>query len=497
MQRVIRAAVFCVVVASSAAPVLSAADRFDVARELIHEQIAQQQIPSIAVAVVQDGKIVWAEGFGWADRENRVPATEHTMYSLASLSKSFTATGLMTLVQAGKVDLDRTVNDYLGEARLTVRIGDEQQATVRRVANHTSGIPGAGQTFFGAEGLSRMPPQVVALRRYAQVMKPPGERFEYSNVGYGVLDYLIAHVSGRSYADYLHQEVFLPLGLTHTSVDIGTGLEKYAAVRYDRRGDPIPFYNHTEPGSASVYSSAHDLARFGLFILKERQRDQTAILSNASIDEMSRAPVIVRPGNGYALGWQVQAKGGYTVHGHGGSHSGVKTFFNLIPEKRVGVVLLSNANEISFGQISTAIFKALLPQWREMGTDLNVRDKAPDHALQPDASLIGDWSGDIQTYEGAKPMKLQIQSSGDIHLQIADQLPTLLSQAAFRNGLLTGVAPAQVETSDAQRSPQTVDVALQLRDGVLNGYVRANAEDKARGFWIYSLPYWTELRRAQ
>jgi CubicO group peptidase (beta-lactamase class C family) len=496
MRQLLRAGI-CIAISFSAAPALASADRFATARALIQEQITEKNIPSIAVAVVQDGKIVWEEGFGWADRENRVPATEHTMYSLASLSKSFTSTGLMTLVQAGKVDLDRPINDYLGEAKLTVRIGDGQQATVRRVGNHTSGIPGAGQTFFGAEALSHMPPQVLALQRYAQIMKPPGERFEYSNVGYGVLDYLIAHVSGKSYADYLHQEVFVPLGLTHTSVDIGPGLEKHAAVRYDRLGDPIPFYNHTEPGSASVYSSAHDLARFGLFVMKERQRDQKAILSNASIDEMMRAPIMVRPGNGYAFGWQVQAKGGYTVQGHGGSSNGVKTFFNMIPEKRVGVVLLANANDIGFGPISLAIFKALLPQWREVGTDLNVRDPAPDGPLKPDSSLIGDWNGTIQTHEGAQPMKLQILASGDIHLQIADQLPTLLSQAAVRNGLLTGVAPANIETSDTRRSPHTVDVALQLRDGVLNGYVRASAEDKSRQFWIYSLPYWTELRRSQ
>ncbi|WP_293858833.1 serine hydrolase domain-containing protein [Steroidobacter sp.] len=473
------------------------ADRFDAARALIQEQLTENRIPSIAVAVVQDGKIVWEEGFGWADRENRKPATEHSMYLLASTTKSFTATALMTLVQAGKVDLDRPINDYMGQAQLTVRVGDGRQATVRRIANHTSGLSCAGQTFFGAEELSKMPPQALALTRYSQIMMLPGERFEYCNNGYGVLDYVIEQVSGRSYADYLRQEVFLPLGMTHTSVNVGPGLEKYAAARYDRLGDPIPFYESTEPGAGAMFSSAHDLARFGLFILKQPLRDQKAILSSASIDAMTRDPVMIRPGNGYALGWQVQAKGGYTVHAHGGSHSGTKTSFNLIPEKRVGVVLLANANEISFGGINTAIFKALLPQWKEMNTDLGVRDKAPDKALQPDATLVGEWRGDIQTHEGAKPMKLQILASGDIHLQIADQLPTLLSEAAFRDGLLTGVAPTNIQTSDTKRSPHFVDVALKLRDGVLNGYVRATAEEKTRQFWIYSLPHWTELRRVQ
>src|SRR5579872_2497331 len=93
-------------------------------------------VPSIAVAVARHGRVVWEQGFGWADRENRVAATEHTMYSLASISKPVTATGLMTLVQSGRIGLDRPINDYLGDAKLRAWIGDAQQATVRRVANH-------------------------------------------------------------------------------------------------------------------------------------------------------------------------------------------------------------------------------------------------------------------------------------------------------------------------------------------------------------------------
>ncbi len=82
--------------------------------------------PSIAVAVARHGKIIWERGFGWADRENRVPATEHTAYSLASISKPVTATGLMTLVQAGRVNLDHPINDYLGDAKLRAWIGDSR-----------------------------------------------------------------------------------------------------------------------------------------------------------------------------------------------------------------------------------------------------------------------------------------------------------------------------------------------------------------------------------
>ncbi len=103
------------------------------------------------MAVAHEGEIIWEEGFGWADRENRTPASEHTLYSLASISKPITATGLMLLVERGKVDLDKPIDDYLGEAKLRARVGDASEATVRRVANHTSGLPLHYQFFYEDE----------------------------------------------------------------------------------------------------------------------------------------------------------------------------------------------------------------------------------------------------------------------------------------------------------------------------------------------------------
>src|SRR5258708_10714090 len=124
---------------------------FGAVRDLIRARLVEQTLPSLAVAVARNGTILWEEGFGWADRENRVPATEHTMYSLASISKPITATGVMVLKEQGKLDLDRPINEYLGEAKLRAWIGDAADATVRRVANHTSGLPLHWHFFYEAE----------------------------------------------------------------------------------------------------------------------------------------------------------------------------------------------------------------------------------------------------------------------------------------------------------------------------------------------------------
>ena len=118
-----------------------AAPDFSSVRDEIRRALVAWDQPSMAVAVARGGEVVWEEGFGWADRERRVPATEHTMYSLASISKPITATGLMILVERGFVDLDAPANDYLGPAKIDGRVWDATRATVRRVASHTAGLP--------------------------------------------------------------------------------------------------------------------------------------------------------------------------------------------------------------------------------------------------------------------------------------------------------------------------------------------------------------------
>src|SRR5262245_61386329 len=267
-------------------PIL-AADRFDHVRDFIRKGLAETGMPSIAVAVAKGRTILWEEGFGWADREKRVAATQHTMYSLASISKPFTATGLMVLAQQGRLDLDRPLNDYLGNAKVRARVGNAAEATVRRVANHSSGLPLHVQFFY--HDTARRPPSMdETILRYGNLVTAPGERFQYSNLGFGILDYVIERVSGKAYADFMREEVFLPLGLTHTSVNVGPGLDSFASARYGRDGLPVPFYDFDHTGASALWSSAHDLARFGMFHLKQHLPDQKAILSDESIDAMQK-----------------------------------------------------------------------------------------------------------------------------------------------------------------------------------------------------------------
>jgi CubicO group peptidase (beta-lactamase class C family) len=164
---------------------VSAQDQYSAIRADIERAIAAGKATGVAVALTHKGKIVWQEGFGWADKERGRRVTPDTPFSLASVNKPFTTTALMVLVAAGEVALDGRANDYLGAAKIRDGVGDADQVTVRALASHSSGLPGTFQ-IFPAGGALKQPSMDEVIRTYGVLVAPPNEQFAYSNVGMGV-----------------------------------------------------------------------------------------------------------------------------------------------------------------------------------------------------------------------------------------------------------------------------------------------------------------------
>lgn len=485
-----------------------AAPDFASVRSEIQGALVALDAPSIAVAVAVGGVVVWEEGFGWADRERRIPATEHTMYSLASISKPITATGLMILVERGLVDLDAPANDYLGPAKIDGRAWDAAGATVRRVASHTAGLPLHYQFFYEDEPYRR-PHMDETIRRYANLVTAPDERWNYSNLGFGILDYIIERVSGQSYPDFMRDEVFQPLGLTRTSVDIGPGLEDFTATRYATDQSPIPFYDFDHPGGSAVFSSAHDLVRFGMFHLGHDLEQQRRILTDASIEAMRRPIRESAPDNTYGIGWTIRdLPGGLTLQRHGGGMGGVRTELAIAPEENAAVVVLSNSATPLTGYISNLIWHTLFPDAVPKPT----RPEVPDpHRLEregiledaaeggalidfaPMPDLVGDWVGEVDTHLGPHRLALAIDEDGRAHVQLGDDLWTLLNNARFDGEYLRGGFRGDIGTEDANRTDSVLSVELRLRGDVLNGSVIAITLPNVR--LGNALTHWAELRR--
>lgn len=490
-------------------------DRFTPVRNAIATHLSQTNTPSIVVAVSRGSTVVWEEAFGLADREKRIAATPSTMYSLASDTKPLTAAGLMTLVQAGKIALDAPVNDYLGSARVVAHIGDANDATVRRIGNHSAGLP-EHYSFFYANEPWRRPSADESIRDYGGLFTPPGEHYEYSNLGYGILDYVIARASREPFADYMREAVFLPLAMQRTTMETNdAAFSPYEAVRYGDDGMPIPLYETDHDGASAGWSSADDMLRFGMFNLKMRLPNQAPILTDASIDAMHEPTVDEGNGNGdgYGLGWETRYRSGYRLVEHTGDMPGAAAVLRTVPEQGVVVVVLSNAEDFQFvNAIANQILGILLPDWHVPPTQAD----QPPTPFVPSAALAGRWTGSVAIPSGELPMTLDILASGGVHVRFDDGREAVVMHPRLTDdGYFRGSAAGDLKIPDAVRRPYTVGFRLKLRDdGRLTGEVTARADQRGviatDGWWPSSaqsappkrvqargfvLAYWVDLHR--
>lgn len=458
---------------------------------LIENRLTEMGIASASLAIAQNDQILWETGFGWADRAAQRPADEHTIYSLASISKPITTTALMILVERGLIDLDAPINTYLGTSKLTAHLGDDNDATVRRVANHSSGLPLHCHFFYEDEGATR-PHMDETIRRYGHLMMPPGETYQYANSGFGFLEYIIERISGMSYADFLRKEVFIPLNMPRTSVDLPSNLAPYQAVRYAPNGDPIPWYTFDHPGASAVWASAHDLVRFGQFHLKMHLPDQKAILTDASIDQMQQPTVRSSQASGYGIGFRVtEDDGGYLTTGHDGAMGGVRTRLILVPEHNISVAVLTNGGGHNLPiDIAAELINVLLPGHVEKRNQQQTESQEASQWTPP-KQLLGSWSGHVHTYNGDLPLHLTFQPDGDVHIKLANQMTTLLNDPAFKDDVLTGRFNSDIGTDDASKHPYHLRLNLTLRSKVLCGptHVISTPHNRSGN----ALSYWTTL----
>lgn len=271
-------------------------------RSRINHAIAAGQATGVAVAMIQRGRIVWEEGFGWADREAGLKVTPHTPFSMASITKPFTTTTLMTLIAEGKLPLDGCANDFLGTSKIFGENGSSAAVTMRMLGAHTSGLPGMYESYDAAES-SLIPSPDVLLKEYGRLAYPPGSIYEYSNIGYAALNAIALSLTKVELGDLMRDRVLAPLGLRDSFFGSDTKRVPSGALRYDPLGRVIPHYRTSTPASGELYASAHDLAQFLLFNMGHHVGNRAPILNKQSIAELHR-PVFTGPsGIATTFGW--------------------------------------------------------------------------------------------------------------------------------------------------------------------------------------------------
>jgi CubicO group peptidase (beta-lactamase class C family) len=454
-------------------------------------------VPSLVVVVGHRGRIVFEHASGWADQERRLAATPSTPYSLASLSKPITATAVMTLVEQGRFRLDDPISALLPETPLLDRTdGDaarRREPTVRHLLTHTAGLPLHHHFFDGDRGRAP-PPMVTTIARYGFLVAPPGARYQYSNLGYGILDHLVEQQTGDSFGRFLQAQVFDPIGMTDASVGPPPG--RNAAVRYARDGRPLPFYDVDHRGGSALFASARDIARFGLAHLGTPVAGSVLPLSRRTARAMRQPdPSSARVGpGGYGLGWQVARRQEQLVVSHGGGMPGVSTQLALLPDDGLVVVALSNASTPLPQRVVDDIaarFRPLPPIQAQL-RPIVMREAGQEPRAQRHArALQGVWLGAVHADGNQQPMGLYVPATGAAQLCLGGRPPSALHGSGAADEV-AGLVLQELETTDTAGVPHRLYVRLGPFGDRLAGVVTAIARDGEHpGF---ALSHWADLR---
>ena len=336
------------------------------ARSEIWQAINSGKCGSATAAVMVDGKIVYAEGFGMADREKSIPVDAATLFNIGSISKVYVATAIMLLVDAGRVSLDKPVTDYLPEFRMA----DDRykKITVRMLLNHASGLPGTeGSNSFGFKYDDNVKRETINTLARAHLKHAPGAMAVYCNDGFTLAEMIVERVSGKKYIDFLQKRIFAPLSLKNTGMGIGEIKGKPVARYYDAKtGKPHPPETLSVLGAGGLSSTAGELCRFVDAFSAENK-----LLEKASLHEMRKAqPTAFRgglrnPTVSMGLGWDFIGlprydAAGVQILGKSGGTGNYSSMVYTVPDKRISVAVIASGAESGAMKIALDILDAVL-----------------------------------------------------------------------------------------------------------------------------------------
>jgi CubicO group peptidase (beta-lactamase class C family) len=322
-------------------------------------------VPGMAIAIVDDGELIWAHGFGVSDLDANTPVTPETVFAIGSTTKAFSSTLAAMMVDEGKLAWDDPVTKYLPEFTLQIKSKQDEAVTIRDLLAHRCGSAGTDILWAG-NMISR-----EEVLRYAARAKPLARfrsEFHYNNVNYMAGALAAAQAAGSSWEELIRTRLLEPLGMQHTSIDYASALADPARSHgYTWREDleifePAPPRNTDAIAPAgSIYSSVFDMSNWLRFQLDEGEFAGQRLVSAAALAETHTQQIEAAPGIGYGLGWMLSEWNGKRVVEHGGSIDGFAAAVALLPEEELGMVLLTNVGITPLQETAkNLVFDALL-----------------------------------------------------------------------------------------------------------------------------------------
>ena len=321
----------------------------------LEAQQVYQKVPGISVGIVKDQDLIYSKGYGFADLKKKTPATPGTVYSICSITKLFTAIGIMKLYEEGKLRLDDSLSTLLPDYIVRQQFPDSGPITIRSLLTHSSGLPREADFPYwtGPEFKFPTKEEVAEKLSQQQTLYPASTYFQYSNLGMTLLGEVIGKVSGQSYESYINEQILKPLRLANTypgmpheilGNKLATG---YSALNREGTREAVPFYDAKAILPSVGYSSTvEDLAQFAAWQFRLLDNGGKEILNAATLKEMQRVHWIDPDWKmHFGLGFVVFQHNGTTLTGHWGTCPGFKSLIILDPKEKLAFIVLTNATE--------------------------------------------------------------------------------------------------------------------------------------------------------
>ena len=338
-------------------------DAIVTARREIWTNVSSGRASSATIAVMDNGKIVYSEGFGMRDREKALPVNRNTQFNIGSISKLFTTAAILLLVDDLSVELDKSVTEYLRE--FTTQDERYKDITVRMLLNHTSGLPGTnGKGGFGSKTNPNYASETLSYLAADGLKHTPGEISVYCNDGFTVAQAVIETASKMSYADFVMRRIFKPMKMKNSSCSFKK--DTNIALNYSpETGLAMPVEYVSIMGSGGISSTPEDLCRLSTILYRNR------LLSEHSLSEYTRAQYGPETALGHTpefncgLGWDSVAenrfaKQGVTVLAKAGETSEFHSHLYVAPKEKLSVAVIFTGAGANATGVASAIMQALL-----------------------------------------------------------------------------------------------------------------------------------------
>jgi CubicO group peptidase (beta-lactamase class C family) len=329
-------------------------------KEQIPPLLKQNNIPGLAIALVDGENLVWADGFGYTDLSNTERVSADTVFSLQSISKTYTATGFMLAVDKGWLKLDEPLRKYLPKFTVKSRFGagEADRITFRHLLSHWSGLTHEAPC---GNNFDESPcPFADHIRSISDtwLMFPVGERYSYSNLGIDLAGYALELRARKPFAKFMQDELFKPLGMTSSTFILKEALSHPSFAKGHVKDLTLPVTPIPMVPAGGMYSTVKDMARFVSFHLAGGKLNGKQVIRAEALKAMYTPQyALARQPSGYGLGIESQPwRGGMLLH-HGGGGYGYSAMQKWMPEYQIGVVVLTNAAQ---GGADGVASKALL-----------------------------------------------------------------------------------------------------------------------------------------